>query len=44
MELSFLPQLPPAFGQPALVGVLLLAGLLGGELARRLLGLPRITG
>lgn len=44
MDLAFLPQLPPAFGQPALVGVLLLAGLLGGELVRRLLGLPRITG
>jgi Kef-type K+ transport system membrane component KefB len=44
MGLGFLPQLPPAFGQPALFGALLLAGLLGGELARRLLGLPRITG
>ncbi len=44
MDLAFLPQLPPAFGQPALVGVLLLAGLLGGEVVRRLLGLPRITG
>jgi len=44
VQLGFLPQLPPAFGQPALVGVLLLAGLLGGELVRRFLGLPRITG
>jgi len=44
MGLGFLPELPPAFGQPALFGALLLAGLLGGELARRLLGLPRITG
>ncbi len=44
MDLGFLPQLPPAFGQPALIGALLLAGLLGGELVRRLLGLPRITG
>jgi Kef-type K+ transport system membrane component KefB len=44
VALGFLPQLPPAFGQPALVGVLLLAGLLGGELVRRFLGLPRITG
>lgn len=44
MDLAFLPQLPPALGQPALVGVLLLAGLLGGEVVRRLLGLPRITG
>lgn len=44
MALSFLPSLPPAFGQPALVGALLLAGLLGGEVVRRTLGLPRITG
>lgn len=44
MELGFLPPLPPTFGQPALIGALLLAGLLGGELVRRLLGLPRITG
>jgi len=44
MDLSFLPRLPPAFGQPALFGALLLAGLLGGEVVRRTLGLPRITG
>ena len=44
MELGFLPSLPPAFGQPALFGALLLAGLLGGEVVRRTLGLPRITG
>jgi len=44
MNLGFLPELPPAFGQPALFGALLLAGLLGGELTRRFLGLPRITG
>ncbi|MEO8718758.1 MAG: YbdK family carboxylate-amine ligase, partial [Burkholderiales bacterium] len=44
MAFGFLPQMPPAFGQPALFGALLLAGLLGGELVRRLLGLPRITG
>lgn len=44
MSLGFLPPLPPAFGQPVMFGALLLAGLLGGELARRLLGLPRITG
>jgi Kef-type K+ transport system membrane component KefB len=44
MDLGFLPPLPLAFGQPALIGALLLAGLLGGELVRRLLGLPRITG
>jgi NhaP-type Na+/H+ or K+/H+ antiporter len=44
MSLGFLPQLPPVFGQPAMFGALLHAGLLGGELVRRLLGLPRITG
>ncbi len=44
MGLSFLPNLPSAVGQPALFGALLLAGLLGGEVARRFLGLPRITG
>ncbi|HEX9183489.1 MAG TPA: cation:proton antiporter [Burkholderiales bacterium] len=44
MDLSFLPALPPVFGQTFLVGALLLAGLLGGELARRALGLPRIVG
>lgn len=44
MALTFLPPLPPAFGQPALFGALLLAGLLGGEVVRRTLGLPRITG
>jgi len=44
MDLGFLPRLPPAFGQPALFGALLLAGLLGGEVVRRTLGLPRITG
>jgi Kef-type K+ transport system membrane component KefB len=44
VALSFLPPLPPAFGQPALFGALLLAGLLGGEVVRRTLGLPRITG
>lgn len=42
--MSFLPHLPPEFGQPALFGALLLAGLLGGEVVRRTLGLPRITG
>lgn len=44
MDLSFLPALPPVFGQTFLVGALLLAGLLGGELARRALGLPRVVG
>jgi len=44
VDLSFLPALPPSFGQTFLVGVLLLAGLLCGELLRRTLGLPRIVG
>jgi Kef-type K+ transport system membrane component KefB len=44
MDLSFLPKLPPVLGQPVLFGALLLAGLFGGELARRVLGLPRIVG
>jgi len=41
--LSFLPALPPALGPAALFGCLLLAGLFGGELARRL-KLPRLLG
>ncbi len=40
----FLPQWPPLFGQLVLFGALLIAGLVGGELANRYLGLPRITG
>jgi Kef-type K+ transport system membrane component KefB len=44
MDFGFLPSLPPVLGQPVLFGALLLAGLLGGELARRALGLPRIVG
>lgn len=40
----FLPSWPPQFGQLALFGALLVAGLLGGELANRLAALPRITG
>jgi Kef-type K+ transport system membrane component KefB len=40
----FPPAWPPAFGEPVLFGVLLIAGLLGGELIRRFTGLPRITG
>lgn len=41
---SFLPALPPDAGPFVLFGLLVLAGLLGGELAKRLLSLPRITG
>ena len=40
----FLPSWPPAFGNLALFGAVLLAGLAGGELARRFAALPRITG
>ena len=40
----FLPEWPLALGQFVLFGALLIAGLLGGELAQRLAGLPRITG
>lgn len=42
--LWFLPAWPLALGGLVLFGALLIAGLLGGELAQRLLGLPRITG
>jgi Kef-type K+ transport system membrane component KefB len=41
---TFLPQLPLAPGPVLLFGVLLLAGLIGGEFAQRVLHLPRITG
>jgi len=40
----FLPAWPPAFGELALFGTLLIAGVLGGELAHRFAALPRITG
>ena len=40
----FLPAWPLAFGDLALFGALLFAGLLGGELAQRFCRLPRITG
>jgi Kef-type K+ transport system membrane component KefB len=44
-ELSwFLPSWPPVFGNLALFGALLVAGLLGGELAHRFAALPRVTG
>ena len=44
IDLEFLPQFPLAANPLALFGVLLLAGVLGGELTRRVLNVPRITG
>jgi Kef-type K+ transport system membrane component KefB len=41
---SFLPSLPPAASPLALFGLLLIAGVIGGELVRRVLKLPRIIG
>lgn len=41
---SFLPQYPFAASPLLLFGLLLLAGLAGGELARRLARLPRVVG
>jgi Kef-type K+ transport system membrane component KefB len=41
---SFLPQLPFATNPLLLFGLLLLAGLIGGELARRYARLPRVVG
>jgi Kef-type K+ transport system membrane component KefB len=43
MGASFLPSLPLELSYPLLFGVLLVAGMMGGELAR-LLRLPRILG
>jgi len=43
-DLEFLPQFPLAANPLALFGVLLLTGVLGGELTRRVLNVPRITG
>lgn len=43
MGASFLPSLPLELSYPLLFGVLLVAGMMGGELAR-LLHLPRILG
>jgi len=42
--LSYLPSLPPAASPLLLFGLLLLSGFVGGEVAHRLLRLPRITG
>jgi Kef-type K+ transport system membrane component KefB len=41
---DLLPALPLSEGPLVLFGLLLLAGLIGGELARRALALPKITG
>ena len=43
MDTSFLPTLPLTLSYPLLFGVLLVAGMLGGEAARQL-RLPRVVG
>jgi len=43
-EYLFLPRLPLAFSQLAMIGALIALGLLAGEAARRYFSLPRITG
>ncbi len=43
-DLAFLPSWPPFANQMIWVGVLLVAGVAGGELVQRVLRLPRITG
>jgi Kef-type K+ transport system membrane component KefB len=43
-ELTFLPDWPPVANPLLLFGVLLAAGLMGGELVKRVLHIPRITG
>ena len=43
MDASFLPTLPPSLSYPLLFGALLVTGMLGGEVARRL-RLPRVIG
>jgi len=43
MNLRFLPELPLTLSYPLLFGVLLVAGMLGGEAARHL-RLPRLVG
>jgi len=42
--LDFLPSFPPVPGDLALIGAILLAGVASGELFRRVLRLPRISG
>ncbi len=44
MEFAFLPSFPPELNQAILFGLMLLAGICGGELLRRGVGLPRVTG
>src|SRR5690349_24902199 len=43
-ELTFLPHFPPALGNLVVVALILLIGLACGELFRRVLFLPRISG
>jgi Kef-type K+ transport system membrane component KefB len=43
-DLAFLPHWPLSSNQMIWVGVLLVAGVVGGELVQRVLRLPRITG
>jgi len=43
-ELFFLPALPLPSNQIIWFGVLLVAGVVGGEIAKRAFFLPRITG
>ena len=43
-DLTFLPHWPLSSNQMIWVGVLLVAGVAGGELVQRVLRLPRITG
>jgi len=43
-DLAFLPGWPPLANQMIWVGVVLVAGIAGGELVQRLLRLPRVTG
>jgi len=44
MDLSFLPRFPFALGDVSIIALILLAGLGTGELFRRVLLLPRISG
>jgi Kef-type K+ transport system membrane component KefB len=43
-QLTFLPHFPPAFGNVVVVALILLLGLACGELFRRVLFLPRLSG
>ena len=43
-ELTFLPHFPPTFGNVVVIALILLVGLACGELFRRVLMLPRISG